>query len=104
MTAGGDKHDRARGIAVDRDGNVLPTGEFTRVATFGRHTAATRGSNDLLRTPAQGTETVTLRWSAVCHPAHSCFPCGWACGCTCRRCVGFSWWGIGSPSRSPLAV
>jgi hypothetical protein len=47
MTAGGDKHDRAHGIAVDRDGNVLLTGEFTRVATFGRHTAANLGSNDL---------------------------------------------------------
>lgn len=46
LTAGGDKHDKTRGIAVDRDGNVFMTGEFTGVATFGDHRLTAVGEMD----------------------------------------------------------
>ena len=35
ISAGGSQHDKTRGIAVDGDGNVILTGEFTGTASFG---------------------------------------------------------------------
>jgi hypothetical protein len=46
LTAGGDKHDKTRGIAVDRDGNVLLTGEFTGTVMFGERQLTSVGDMD----------------------------------------------------------
>lgn len=46
ISAGGTLHDKTRGIAVDREGNVLLTGEFTGTATFGEHSLTAVGSMD----------------------------------------------------------
>lgn len=46
ISAGGTLHDKTRGLAVDPDGNVLLTGEFTGTATFGEHSATAVGSMD----------------------------------------------------------
>lgn len=46
ISAGGTQHDKTRGIAVDRYGNVLLTGEFTGTATFGEHTLTAVGAMD----------------------------------------------------------
>jgi len=46
LSAGGSQHDKTRGIAVDPDGNILLTGEFTGSATFGEQTLTAVGSMD----------------------------------------------------------
>ena len=46
ISAGGTLHDKTRGIAVDREGNVLLTGEFTGTATFGEQTLTAAGAMD----------------------------------------------------------
>jgi len=46
ISAGGSQHDKTRGIAVDPDGNILLTGEFTGTATFGGQTLTAVGSMD----------------------------------------------------------
>ncbi len=46
ISAGGTQHDKTRGIAVDPEGNVLLTGEFTGTAKFGEHSLAAVGSMD----------------------------------------------------------
>lgn len=46
ISAGGSQHDKTRGIAVDPEGNILLTGEFTGTATFGDHTLTAVGSMD----------------------------------------------------------
>lgn len=46
VAAGGAQHDKVRGIALDSDGNVLLTGEFTGEATFGDLRAKAVGSMD----------------------------------------------------------
>ena len=45
-SVGGPAHDKARGIATDRDGNVYVTGEFSETARFGKHTLTTHGELD----------------------------------------------------------
>lgn len=46
VSAGGTLHDKTRGIAVDAEGNVLLTGEFTGTATFGDQTLTSAGAMD----------------------------------------------------------
>ena len=46
LAAGGSQHDKTRGMAVDPEGNVLMTGEFTAQATFGEHVVQSVGSMD----------------------------------------------------------
>jgi len=46
VSAGGTLHDKTRGIALDAEGNVLLTGEFTGTATFGEHSLTSAGSMD----------------------------------------------------------
>ena len=45
-SVGGPGHDKARGIATDRDGNIYVTGEFSQTARFGKHTLTTHGDLD----------------------------------------------------------
>ena len=45
-SAGGKLHDKTRGIALDPQGNILLTGEFTGEATFGKHTLTAKGQMD----------------------------------------------------------
>ncbi|MCA9117812.1 MAG: SBBP repeat-containing protein, partial [Planctomycetaceae bacterium] len=46
ISAAGPEHDKTRGLAVDPDGNVLVTGEFTGTAAFGDHKRTAVGSMD----------------------------------------------------------
>lgn len=46
IAAGGSQHDKTRGIAVDADGNILLTGEFTGTAKFGEQELTAVGSMD----------------------------------------------------------
>ncbi|MHC4879437.1 MAG: SBBP repeat-containing protein [Planctomycetota bacterium] len=46
ISAAGPEHDKTRGLAVDPDGNVLLTGEFTSTAAFGDHKRTAVGSMD----------------------------------------------------------
>ncbi len=46
ISAAGPEHDKTRGLAVDPDGNVLLTGEFTGTAAFGDHKRTAVGSMD----------------------------------------------------------
>ncbi len=46
ISAGGTQHDKTRGTAVDPEGNVLLTGEFTGTAKFGEHSLTAVGSMD----------------------------------------------------------
>lgn len=46
ISAGGTLHDKTRGLAVDPNGDVLLTGEFTGTATFGEHSVTAVGSMD----------------------------------------------------------
>lgn len=46
VSVGGPAHDKARGIATDREGNVYVTGEFSQTAQFGKHTLVTHGDLD----------------------------------------------------------
>lgn len=46
VAAGGSQHDKVRGIALDAEGNVLLTGEFTGAATFGDLPVTAVGSMD----------------------------------------------------------
>ena len=46
ISAAGPEHDKTRGLAVDPDGNVLLTGEFTSTAAFGNHSRTAVGSMD----------------------------------------------------------
>ncbi|MCH9653449.1 MAG: SBBP repeat-containing protein [Planctomycetes bacterium] len=45
---GGSKHDKIRGMAVDREGNCYVTGEFTETAQFADKTVTSRGSMDFV--------------------------------------------------------
>lgn len=46
--AGGIKHDKIRGIAVDNEGNCFVTGEFTEKAQFADQTVTSRGNMDFV--------------------------------------------------------
>lgn len=46
ISAGGTQHDKTRGIAVDPEGNVLLTGEYTGTAKFGEHSLTAIGAMD----------------------------------------------------------
>ncbi|MCA9015591.1 MAG: SBBP repeat-containing protein, partial [Planctomycetaceae bacterium] len=46
--AGGSKHDKIRGIAVDGAGNCFVTGEFTEQAQFADKTVTSRGNMDFV--------------------------------------------------------
>lgn len=46
ISAGGTLHDKTRGMALDAEGNVLLTGEFTGTATFGEHSLTSVGAMD----------------------------------------------------------
>lgn len=46
VSAGGTQHDKTRGIALDPEGNIFLTGEFTGAATFGEQTLTSAGSMD----------------------------------------------------------
>ncbi len=46
ISAGGALHDKTRGLAVDSEGNVLLTGEFTGTASFGDQSVTAVGSMD----------------------------------------------------------
>lgn len=46
--AGGTKHDKIRGMAVDTAGNCYVTGEFTETAQFADQTVTSRGSMDFV--------------------------------------------------------
>lgn len=46
--AGGKKHDKIRGIAVDQEGNCYVTGEFTETAQFADQSVTSRGNMDFV--------------------------------------------------------
>ena len=46
VRAGGAQHDKTRGLATDRDGNVYLTGEFGATADFGKQTLTSKGDLD----------------------------------------------------------
>src|ERR1044071_9185803 len=46
VRAGGARHDKTRGLATDRDGNVYMTGEFGATADFGKQTLTSKGDLD----------------------------------------------------------
>ncbi|MFO8145372.1 MAG: SBBP repeat-containing protein [Candidatus Syntrophosphaera sp.] len=47
VKAGGTSNDNGEGIAVDGSGNAFLTGEFQNTATFGAHTIASSGDQDI---------------------------------------------------------
>ena len=87
VSAGGTLHDKTRGIALDADGNVLLTGEFTGTATFGEHSVTSAGAMDFfvakvdprgktLWVRSGGGEKIDRGYAVATDPAGNCYVTG----------------------------
>src|SRR4051794_35202196 len=87
ISAGGTLHDKTRGIALDAEGNVLLTGEFTGTATFGEHTLTSAGAMDFfvakvdprgkfLWARSGGGEKIARGYAVATAPAGNCYVTG----------------------------
>lgn len=87
FSAGGTLHDKTRGIALDADGNVLLTGEFTGTATFGEYSVTSAGAMDFfvakvdprgkfLWVRTGGGEKIDRGYAVATDPAGNCYVTG----------------------------
>lgn len=87
IAAGGPEHDKTRGIAVDADGNIFLTGEFTATAEFGDFQLTSAGSMDFfvakvspegkfLWVRSGGGELIDRGYAIATDPAGNCYVTG----------------------------
>ena len=87
ISAGGTLHDKTRGMALDAEGNVLLTGEFTGTATFGEHSLTSVGAMDFfvakvdsrgkfLWVRSGGGEKIDRGYALATDPAGNCYVTG----------------------------